>query len=1159
MVKKKQVEIIAIALFVVTFLTFFSISFFKQPLTITGYAIYTNQSNETYAKDTYIKENPVINYGEASTMKMGKTAGGDDYRALLEFNLSSVPSGDTIVLAKLQIYVESADNTGNVTLKLYNVTSGWDETATNWTYRTASEIWWSGGGDYDSTTIDIINVSNSSGVYYNFTITSLVSNWLANPSNNKGLIIIAPDAINGEIIEISSSGSTTAAQRPLIYVDHSPNAAPTINNLSTDTSLTNPKNVGESATFTINWTDLEGTTGQIFICNTSEADSSGCTNGTFCNNSLALTNPASCSYTITTNDNRTTNFWAFISDGNNCSDANASQFYVNHLPTVGVNQPNGGETINQSASGNYTIQFNMSDADSDNLNASLYYGVTQNSPTNIIATINLNSTYCTDPDSDTSTTPNNCQYSWNTNNVYGIYYLIIIINDSYSTSNDSSDSSFNVVSLQDNAIPNITAQWLESGTIYSGRQINFYANASDDNINTVWISINRTSQTNYTMSNSSGTYNYTWTADAVGNYTFKVWANDTLNNINNSMSWTSFNVTKPNATNQSATGPSTALPYHAIQITGQLNATDPLRNVYAYLNVPDGFVFLSNYSQNTLMGNFTADQTKTATWFVATPITESTYSLNITYTDNYNNQWNSSNIQVQVTSAVGGGYEISMAGYPEVETSDSYFAQAYFKQSGTYTNPDSISIDIYDASGSQIVGPVAMTQESTGIYNYSYTVGASATEGQWETIVNATKSGISYYDHEFWKVVGGPFDVRTITIIDAVVPDLNISFIAENTGGANKDLILNWNLTREDTGVSLNSGSETRMVPANSQITWYINATTTYVGQVRITLLGYYSETEKAGAYKIFSTTSGEEPTPTPSPGGGGGGGTTMPTKVKPISQVIFQNLEDEIYLTKNIEKTIEIILNNTGENNLNKIVLSISGLTEEEYEIQPNNIDKLKVEDTKKIKTAFLITDFVGEKDVQFKLTSNELNKTQNFKLIVVSTKEFFLKEIDRLTGKVNILKSILGDENLIDNLRECEDIIGNIEKAVEKEEYINARDYLDEAEKCIDKVQEKAGKKPLISFEGMGIWIIAGGLILLIIIIFIVLIYILLKKVNIMNFMNRVKTERGTEQRREFTKVAKENIIKKRLERIKSKISNDQKNQPASSLNKKEEQKSG
>jgi len=1113
---------------------------------MTGFTIYSNQSNETYAKDTYIKEGQdgTTYYNEA-TMKIGQTAGGLDYKALLEFNASTIPSGDTLVIATLQVYASAVAN-GNVTLQVRRLTSAWSEIGAGWGNRTESEIWEASGGDYPSTIYSTVQFANQSGIYYNFTITDLVKGWVNSSYDNYGLIIIAPSASN-EIIEISSSASATEAQRPLFFVQHTPNAAPTISNFSITTNLTNPSKIGEQINFTATWSDLEGDTSQLFICNTSEATASGCTNGTFCSTSLASTNSVSCLYTITNNDNRTTNIWGFVCDNNNCSDANTSQFYINHPPEIKVKLPNGGELINITANPEgYTITFNFSDADSDNVNATLYYGSTQNSTTNLINSINLNSTYCTITGDNTATTPNNCNYNWNTTGIYGTYFLTIIANDSYHTANDSSDASFDVRSLTDTIAPNITAQWIESGTIYSGKSTQIYANISEPNIHTVWVSINGTSQTNYTMTNiSSTTFNYTWTAEAVGNYTFKVWANDTIGNLNNSMSWTSFNVTKPNATAQDITAPSTTLPYHVIQVTGNLNATDPLKSVYAYLNVPNGFTFLSNYSQNNLLGNFTVNQTKTATWFLGNPLTESTYSLNITYTDGYSNTWNSSNTQIQVTSGIG-GYEVSMTGSPEIAASETYYVEAYFKQSGTYTAPDSMNVIIYDSAGNTKAS-TAMTNEQTGIYNHTYAVGAAPMAGIWETIVNATKSGTSYYAHEFWKVVGALFDIRDITIIDAIVNDLNISVVLENIGNNPTDLELEWNLTRVDTGALLDGGSNTIGVGA-TPITAYITPSTTYVGQVKITFIGRYLDSEKAGAYEIFSTTSGgTSPPSTGGSGGGGGGASTVITPQNADFQV--EDLEEIIYLTKNIEKIVRLSIKNTGEKTLTNLNIDITNLEDQYFTITPIKINSLAPGKTADFEVIYLITDFSGEKEINYAITTSETSKIVKTTLIVLSMRDYFLKELNLLLDKISSLKIRLqkiNSQNLILDLENCEKITNSIGEDIEKEEFIDVKDNLKIAEACITEVENELEKEEKIPFfkkiaPEKWLWIVNWAFILLVITALVTIIYYLKKKSGLVNFMNKEKDPVKYKEIKEEN--IKEGLINEKLEKLKSKLGVDKK----------------
>ena len=1158
MQKKREFHILVITELAILISVLLFIVITKNP-TMLGFTIYESSSDGLTINDTYLREQfPDNNFGTSTNLRIGNISGGTEYVSLIkDYNISSISSGDTIVSAKLQFYVNESFGNSNITIKAYRITSDWIESQATWNDKTTSVAWTSAGGDFNAQELGSVNVSNQSGIYYNLTITEAVRGWVNGTYNNYGIILKAPNTAAGNYTYLASANETNTAQKPKFIIEHTANAVPIIEAVSTNSSLTSLIQVGNQVNITVNWTDLESDSGQMFACNSSAINTSGCNETTLCNTSFQSSGPSSCIYTVLSTDNRTTNFWISVCDSNNCSTAEQSQFYINHIPTALVIDPNGGETVNQSL-GNYTIEFNITDSDSDPLTANLYYGSTQNPTTNII-TSNLNLTQsCTDSDSDTATA-NNCSYSWNTTSLYGTFFLTIILNDTYmltTTANDSSDSSFNIRSLSDTTPPNITAQWIDSD-IYSSKQIQIHANVSDPNINTVWVSINTTPQTNLTMTNTSATeYNITWMGIEAGNYQFKTWANDTIGNTNNSMSWQTFSITKPNATTQNEIAPSTALPYHTIKITTQLNATDSLRDVYAYLNVPDGFTFLSNYSQNTLLGNFTTNQTKTATWFVSVPITESTYTLNTTYTDYYSNIWNSSNFQIQVTSGIG-GYILSVSGYPEVETSEIYYIEADFEQTGSYIDPDSISILIYDATGSLTVGPASMTKESTGIYNYSYTVGASATEGQWESIINATKSSTSYYANEFWKVVGGPFDVRTITIINSDISSLNISVITENTGGANKDLTLTWNLTRIDNNALLDSGSDTFMVPSNSQRIWAISPSTTYVGQVKITFIGYYSNTEKAGAYKTFSTTSGgaycgdgicnngescstcsQDCGTCPTEGGGGGGGGEAITPVIPEKGADFKIIsDDEIYLAKNIEKTVFLEIENTGNQILNNIVLDLGTLNKDFFIIKPIKINTLEIGEKKRFEINFLVSDFIGEYDFKFRIKSDELTKEKNSKIIVTSLEEFLEKEINRLKKRAKEIREKTNDKDILNKLNNCEEIILELESNVKKEEFINAKDNIKNADDCLNNVDDKIQKEaPIAKMEFSWLWIIIILLLILVVIALGFIIYVLYKKIGVIDFLR--KKQESIPQKSKSSRELKKEEFNKRIQNIEDKL---------------------
>ena len=120
---ERHVIFLAAILLILSFLFFIS---FDSNFHFTGFTIYTSQPT-TEGKDTYIRQNSNNNYGDQQTLLVGKTAGGIEFRSLIEFNISEIPPENTITSALLSVYVSSATNTNNITIKLYRLTSSWVE------------------------------------------------------------------------------------------------------------------------------------------------------------------------------------------------------------------------------------------------------------------------------------------------------------------------------------------------------------------------------------------------------------------------------------------------------------------------------------------------------------------------------------------------------------------------------------------------------------------------------------------------------------------------------------------------------------------------------------------------------------------------------------------------------------------------------------------------------------------------------------------------------------------------------------------------------------------------------------------------------------------------------------------------------------------------
>ena len=128
------------------------------------------------------------------------------------------------------------------------------------------------------------------------------------------------------------------------------------------------------------------------------------------------------------------------------------------------------------------------------------------------------------------------------------------------------------------------------------------------------------------------------------------------------------------------------------------------------------------------------------------------------------------------------------------------------------------------------------------------------------------------------------FDVRDITILDSIIPDLMIMVVVENAGGITADIIVSWTLARVDTGTTLDFGSDTFEVTAHTEVTYSVSPTTSYVGLVNITFTG-----DGAIASECFPTVS-------PVTGGGGVMPPTVPPEARDTDGDGLTDKQEEVF-----------------------------------------------------------------------------------------------------------------------------------------------------------------------------------------------------------------------------------------------------------------------
>jgi hypothetical protein len=197
-------------------------------------------------KDTWLYlSNPNTNYETDDEVQV---RGNDNRRVLIEFNLSSIPSGATIENATMELYVTSKGS-GTPDIIVYRVNNSWTEDGTTWNSRNGTENWDTAGGDYDTivwanTTLTDVNL------WASWNITDLVQNWVNGTYTNYGMILRdMTDSTN--IWKFASSDHINASLRPKINITYSETEAPQINLIQIPTNIRE----NSSLDITVNATD----------------------------------------------------------------------------------------------------------------------------------------------------------------------------------------------------------------------------------------------------------------------------------------------------------------------------------------------------------------------------------------------------------------------------------------------------------------------------------------------------------------------------------------------------------------------------------------------------------------------------------------------------------------------------------------------------------------------------------------------------------------------------------------------------------------------------------------------------------------------------------------------------------------------------------------
>jgi hypothetical protein len=133
--------------------------------------------------DTWLNQiQPDTNYHNNSLMQVGEdSAIGNFYRPMMQFDISSIPAGATVLSATLRLYAEGVQGSNNMTVGLYRMNSAWNLNSVTWNSEN--------GGDFHPVPLSLPDVVWTTGWKEWPVPLELINEWIDGVSPNYGLLL----------------------------------------------------------------------------------------------------------------------------------------------------------------------------------------------------------------------------------------------------------------------------------------------------------------------------------------------------------------------------------------------------------------------------------------------------------------------------------------------------------------------------------------------------------------------------------------------------------------------------------------------------------------------------------------------------------------------------------------------------------------------------------------------------------------------------------------------------------------------------------------------------------------------------------------------------------------------------------------------------------
>jgi hypothetical protein len=162
--------------------------------------------------------NPDTNTNGYGYLLVGRS-GANVYRSVIRFDLSYiVPSNVTVLSAYLDL--ENETEAGSNTIRAYVLSRNFTEAQATWNSYSTGNLWTTAGGDFGASQIGQAFIS--SGAPLRITLSaSAVQAWIANPADNRGLLLKADNESTPENwyrFDCSEDGPPTGPKLTVNYL-----------------------------------------------------------------------------------------------------------------------------------------------------------------------------------------------------------------------------------------------------------------------------------------------------------------------------------------------------------------------------------------------------------------------------------------------------------------------------------------------------------------------------------------------------------------------------------------------------------------------------------------------------------------------------------------------------------------------------------------------------------------------------------------------------------------------------------------------------------------------------------------------------------------------------------------------------------------------------